>query len=173
MRIVLLCPAERGATAVERLGQGLRGFGHEVDVLALRGDQARARIATVADRALAKRGFVTPLAPALPTVAALLARSYEVAHAFSIPEAQAALMWRRLRGGRVVFTCVEPVERARLADRRLRLRLTRGAYEDSDVVTAASPQAQAALGRWLALDAPVIELGDASSYERLYRTLAS
>jgi hypothetical protein len=183
LRIFLLCGGLAGENlSVECLAAGLRSCGHEVDVRALghQRPQARrpiavvtARIATIADRALFKRGFATPLAHTIVTGSTALRGSYDVIHAFSIPAAQAALLWRRFARGVVVFTSIEPVQRTRLADRRLRLRMTRHACEDSDAVTAATAEAQAALGRWLAMDAPVIDLADVSGYERLYRCLSS
>ena len=185
MRIALLFQPcgelPRARRAVHCLADGLRRAGHEVDVLALGDDPAKAggvaglaaRTGAVADGALAKRGFVTPLAHLPLTVAGMLLRRHEVAHAFSAPGAAAALIWRRFTNGGVVFTSIEPVERARLAHRRLMLRLMRQACEDSDAVTVPDAQAQAALLRWMALEAPVIELGDVNGYERLYRSLAS
>jgi hypothetical protein len=70
-----------------------------------------------------------------------------------------------------VFTCIEPLDRDRLADRRLRLWLLQRAVQDSDALVAATEESRAALARWLALDAPVIASGDAAGYERLYREL--
>lgn len=185
MRIVLLYQASGelppGRRAVQCLADGLRRAGHAVDVLPLGSDPPKggglpaltAQTGALADRALAKRGFVTPLAPLPLTVAGMLLRRYEVAHAFSAPGAGAALIWRRFTNGVVVFTSLERVERARLADRRLMLRLMRHACEDSDAVTVADAEAQAALLRWMALPAPVIELGDVNGYERLYQSLTS
>lgn len=167
--------------AVEGLAQGLRGSGHQVDVLSLGPDRRETGrrtavmvpIATVADRALAKRGFATPLAQIPLTAAVMLLGGYEVAHAFSAPGAGAALIWRRFTSGAVVFTPIAPVDRARLSDRRLRLRLMRQACENCDAVTVTDAEARAALQRWMALRAPVIKLGDVSGNERLYQSLTS
>ena len=38
-------------------------------------------------------------------------------------------------------------------------------------IVAPSPEAGDALARWLAIDAPVIEAGDADAHEQLYRDL--
>ena len=92
-------------------------------------------------------------------------------HAFTPTAAAAALLWRRRTGGRVVFTCVEVLDRAALADRRLRLRLLTDAVERSDALVAASEPARAALERWMAVDAPVLDPADAEGHARLYAAL--
>jgi hypothetical protein len=153
----------------ELLASGLRGRGHEVEVLSLVDGLGAARL----DSLLAKRGFATPLASLPGLVAQLLRRRYDVAHAFSPTGAEAALIARRWGGGAVIFTSSIPLRRSELADRRLRLRFLRDACEASDAVTAASKETQRALWRWLALAAPAVELSDTDGYERLYGEVAA
>jgi hypothetical protein len=121
-----------------------------------------------ADAVLRRRGFTRPLAHIPVTVASLLAGRYELAHAFTPSDAVAALAWRRRTGRPVVFTCTERLNRANLADGRLRLWLLRRATEEPDAVLAATPVIAASMQRWLALDAPVL---DAAGLERLYGEL--
>lgn len=173
MRIALVEPP--GWSVAPGLRDELRRDGHTVEILDpaappdARGPIETAR--TLADDALRRRGFATPLAGIPAVTFRLLLGDYEVAHALSITGAAAALAWRRLAARPVVFTAVEPVTRATLADRRLRLRLVRQAFEAPDAVAAGGPAAQAAARRWLAIDLPVIELDDAASYLELYRAM--
>lgn len=176
MRIALLGDVGEGLPEARALAGDLRRSGLAVDVLALGGDADRrgagAAAAALLDRALARRGFATPLAGVPLLVAQLLRARPDVVHAVSVPAAEAALAWRWIgRAGAVVFTPATPLTRERLADRRLRLRQTRRACEAVDAVTALDEAAQAALWRWMALRAPVIELGDGGGYAALYRTL--
>jgi hypothetical protein len=175
VRIALVDFAAR--PAARELCAGLRHHGHDADIVELdpgsHGGGWVAATARLADLALARRGFATPLAGVPLTVARMRRRHYDLAHVLSIPGVPAALAWRRLTGRPIVFTAVEPVTRAILADRRLRLRLVREAFEGSDAVTAADPAARATALRWLALDLPLVELADAEGYLRLYRTVLS
>jgi hypothetical protein len=91
-----------------------------------------------------------------------------VAHAFSPQDALAALIWRRMTGGHVVFGLAEPPRRETIARNRLSLRLLERALADSDAVVAHTEEARAAALRWLALDVPLLDPGDA---ERFYREL--
>jgi len=93
-------------------------------------------------------------------VAALRGGSFHVAQAFSPQDATAALLWRRLGGGPVVFSPAEPLRRETMADRRLSLRLLERAIEDSDAVVAPTEESRAALWRWLSLDVPLLEPSD-------------
>jgi hypothetical protein len=85
----------------------------------------------------------------------------------------AALAWRRLGGGPVVFSTAEPVSRESLADARLSFRMVQRALSDSDAVVALSEPGRAAMWRWLALEVPLIEPGDASGWARLYREVGA
>lgn len=157
MRVALLCRDPRGRAAAGELAAALRAAGHDAALLD-RGSAA-------AEALLRRRGFTEALS-AVPFGAAALARGrFDVAHAFSPADAAAALLARRAP---VVFTCAETLDRARVADRRLRLALLRRAVEQSDAVTAVDAPAREALARWLALDVPVLAPGDADGYARLY-----
>ena len=96
-----------------------------------------------------------------------------MAHAFSRLDIPAALAWRRLAAGPVVFTCPEAPERASLADRRLQLGLLENAIRNSDAVVAPTREVQEAMARWLAVDAPLLEPGDAAAQLRLYHELGA
>ena len=162
MRIALLHDDSAGGRPARELADALLDAGHDPHVLS-------PRPAGPAEGLLRRRGFAGSLTPVPSAAVTLLRGGFEVAHAFSTSGALTALTWRRLRGGPAVFTCAEPLDRARLADRRLTLWMLRRAVEDTDAVTAASEESRAALARWLALDVPVIEPHDAGGYERLYR----
>ena len=71
----------------------------------------------------------------------------------------------------MVFTSAEVIDRARVADGRLRLRLLESALRDADAVTATDAASRDALERWLAVDAALVEPQDAAGHERLYRAL--
>lgn len=123
------------------------------------------------ERALQLRGFEGPLTHVPLTVRALLLGRFDAAHAFSPPDALAALLWRDLVRRPVVFTCIEPLARDRLADRRLRLWLLRRAVEESDAVTVATEAARISAVEWLAAPPLMIDCHDAARHERLYRGL--
>ena len=124
-----------------------------------------------AERLLRARGF-TPGLTRVPAALAALARGdFHVVHAFTPLDAVAALAWRRRKARPVVFTCVEPLAREAMADRRLRLWSLRRALEESDALLAADAAVRASLERWAAIDAPVIDSRDGAAHERLYRDL--
>jgi len=149
---------------VAELAGALRDAGHRPSVLSVPPWR-------VPEALLRKRGFTGPLTPLPVTLAALSRGGYDVAHAFSAPDAAAALAWRRLVRRPVVFTCPEVLGREHVADRRLRLELLSRAVGDSDAVTAPSSASRDALWRWLAVDATLLEPSDAAGHERLYREL--
>jgi hypothetical protein len=165
LRVALL--QHGGGPPAADLAAALRAAGHSATLVEAAGGGA----ARLADGLLRRRGFAVPLAHVPAAVRALAAAGPDVVHAFTPADATAALLWRRSSGRPVVFTPAEPVDRAGLADRRLRLQLVTAAIEQSDAVTAASEASRAALWRWLALDAPLLDPGDAASHERLYRRL--
>ena len=164
LRIALLHDGSAGGDQAHELAAALRAAGHHPHLLS-------ASPAGPTQALLRRRGFTGRLTPVPFGVAALLRGGFDVAHAFSPADALTALVWRRLVGRPAVFTCAEPLQRDGLADRRLRLWVLQHAVGDSDAVIAATEEAQAALARWMALDAPVIESRDAAGYERLYREL--
>jgi Glycosyltransferase Family 4 len=153
----------RGAPAVHELAASLRELGHDVTVLT--------RGPTALDAPLGRRGFTTPLTHLPLMLAALTRGSYDVAHAFSPQDAFAAHLWRRRSGRPVVLSLIEPIERERLADGRLRLRFLGIALEQSDAVIVHDDEGRAAAWRWLALEPPVIAPSDGEAHERLYRSL--
>jgi hypothetical protein len=157
-----------GDAAVRELETSLRAAGHGVEVLTARS----AASVRLPDKVLRYRGFATPLAPVPFAVMALRRGRFDVAHAFSPQDALAARMWRRLGGGRVVFSPPEPLRRETLADRRLSLRLLEGAIEDSDAFVVLTEPGRESVMRWLALDVPLIEPGDAAGWESIYRGAA-
>ena len=164
MRVALLHGGgdEAAAAQARRLGDALRAAGHEPVAV-------RAPALRPLDAALRARGFTGPLTPVAPALASLVAGRFDAAHAFSVPDALAALMWRRARGGRVVFTCVETLDRSSVADRRLRLALLRRALAEPDAILAGSEPARAALWTWMAVEVPVLAADDAAGHVRLYR----
>jgi Glycosyltransferase Family 4 len=151
----------RGAPAVHELAASLRELQNDVTVLT--------PSPTALESLLERRGFTTPLTHLPVTLTNLMRGGYDVAHAFSPQDAYAALLWRRRSGRPVVLSLVEPIQRERLADARLRLRFLNTALEQCDVVIVHNDEARAAAWRWLALEPPVIELSDGAAHERLYR----
>lgn len=171
---------DRTATVVRDVAASLLGVGVEPSIICSRvGVPARAmedgvrviRTPRLPEAPLWWRGFTGPLTH-LPLVSRHLAGTgYDVTHAFSPPDAHAALSWSRRTGGPVVFTCAETLDRDRLADRRLRLRLLSDAVEQADVVVVPSEAAGAALRRWFAVEPVPIDARDGAGHERLYRRL--
>jgi Glycosyltransferase Family 4 len=162
LRVAVLDHGQEGSLANE-IAAGLRGRGHDAAVLGGRG--------TAFDALLDRRGFTTPLTRLPGAVRELARGGYDVAHAFSPQDAYAALHWRRRSGPPVVFSCTEPIERERLADRRLKLRFLRTALQQSDAVVVHDEASRASAWRWLAIEPPLIPAADAAGLERLYRGL--
>ena len=165
LRVALLHHAPAPA-CVGDLERALRAAGHAPQVVA-------ARTVAPAELLLRARGFTRPLSH-LPAAGVALARGrFDLAHAFSVPDAAAALAWGGRAGRPVVFTSVEALDRDRVADGRLRLRLLESVLREADAVTAATEPARAALARWLLVDAPLMHARDAAAHEALYRDLLS
>lgn len=165
---------------VAEVAAGLRDAGHLPRVLSSHPGGTRTsmedgvpvfRSRRPPDGLLDRRGFAGPLTHLPLAVGALLGAHYDVAHAFSAPDALAGLLWRRLTGRPAVFTPTEWLGRERLADRRLRLWSISRAVDGSDAVIAATEESAAALRRWLAVEAGVVESRDGVAHERLYRQL--
>ena len=152
---------------VAELADSLRAAGHRAEILTP--GPGGLRSLPVGEKALRFRGFADPLTHLPSAVVALRRGGFDVAHAFSPQDAMAALAWRRLGGGPVVFSTAEPVGRESLADARLSFRMVQRALSDSDAVVALSEESRAAMWRWLAIEVPLIEPRDASGWERLYR----
>lgn len=184
LRIALLLhtcaspPDSAESQQVRELASALRDAGHRPHVLSSHRRWAQRtvedgvpvlRTMRPPDALLRVRGLAGPLTQVPLGVAALTGPSFHLAHAFSAPDALTALTWRRLTGGPALFTCIDVLERKRLADRRLRQWLLQRAVEDTDALIAANETSRAALSRWMAIDAVVIESRDAVGHERLYR----
>ena len=173
-------PAETEADgAAKELADGLVERGHEAFAFAahdgpwerlVKQHRDVVYVRRLSERTLTARGFVGPVSHLPMLVLALLEERVNVVHAFTAVDAQAALVWRRLTGKPAVFSFVDPPRREELSDQRLKLRFLSRALR-SDAVTAMSAETREAMQRWLAIDAPVIEPGDASGYEAMYQGL--
>jgi hypothetical protein len=158
----------------------LQDIGHDAVVLSSHRHPTRettehgvrvVRIARLPEAPLRWRGFTGPLTHAPLTLRALARGGYDAVHAFSPEDAAIALLSRRRTGTPVVFTAADPLDRDRLADRRLRLRLVQAAVEESDAVTAPTDALAALVERWLAVDAAVLDPRDGAAQVDLYRRL--
>jgi hypothetical protein len=142
------------------LADGLRSAGHDAVVLG----ETTPRV----DALLQRRGF-TPSLGHLPRAGVAIARGrFDVVHAFTAPDAALAAM---MAGPRVVFTCVETLDRSNVADARLRLQLLQRAVERSDAVVVPGARERDAMRRWLAVEAEVLDPADVPGHERLYSDL--
>lgn len=173
-------PSGEAEAVVREVAAGLRDLGHRPTILASHRARTRVsqedgirvvRLARLPEAPLRLRGFTGPLTHMPLTLRALVRGDYDIAHAFSAPDAEAALRWRRRAQRPVLFTCTEELDRGSLADSRLRLRLLGGAVEEADAVTAPTRAACVAILRWLAVDARVIAPRDPADHEELYREL--
>ena len=162
LRVALLDHGQEASPASD-IAATLRERGHDPVLIGGRG--------TPLDALPDRRGFTTPLTHLPATVRQLTTGRFDVAHAFSPQDAYAALRWRRRSGRPAVFSCPEPVERARLADRRLKLRFLRAALEESDAVIVHDERSREAAWRWLSLEPPLIPARDAAALEDLYSRL--
>lgn len=160
---IALVSADRGEHLTQ-LAAGLRERGHEVALVTPRG--ATRRAAELLDAVLARRGFTRPLAHVPSALRALRRGRFDVAHAFSPADAWAT---RRCGAALTVFTCRDPVDRANVADRRLRLVLLSGAVEGCDEVVVPDSARRAALERWFAHESTVLGETDSAGHEELYR----
>ena len=163
LRVALLEPAG-GEGRVDELADALAASGQEPVVV-------RARTVAMAEALLRRRGFTASLSAVPPSLADLMRGGFELAHAFDVPGALAAHAWRRRARRPVVFTCSETLDRSNVADARLRLSGLSGALERSDAVLASSDAVRAALVRWMALDAPVVDGADAGAHVEVYTGL--
>lgn len=184
LRIALLYEGrdsdEPAAAGVSELALALRAAGHHPTIFSAHRDagsrSVECGVCVVRSRRLGEgllrsRGFTGPLTHVPATVLHLRAGRYDLAHAFSVPDAAAALCWRRLSGRPVAFTWSEPVGRHNLADRRLRLALVRRATSECDAVVAPDIEIRAGLNRWLAIEPLTLEPSDVCGHERLYEAL--
>jgi hypothetical protein len=107
------------------------------------------------------------------TLIALARGDYDVVHAFTAQDAAVAVAWSRLGAGRpVVYTQREPLTRANVADRRLRLATLRVAVERADAVVAPEEAIAGSLRRWMAVEPRVLSPESGAEHLRLYSELA-
>lgn len=119
------------------------------------------------EQLLRRRGFAGPLTHIPYLVATLRREVFDVVHAMSASDAWASLRLRQP----VVFGCTEALDRAHIADRRLRLRMLETAIAESGAVVVPSDDVRRSVERWFAVDATVIQPRDTTGHERLYRRL--
>ena len=105
------------------------------------------------------------------TYLALRSGGYDLAHAFTPQDAWVAVRWSRATGRPAAFTCVEPLTRANVANRRLRHALLRRALEDSATVIAPDEEVAASVRRWMAVEPLVVGAGSAGAHLALYEEL--
>jgi hypothetical protein len=105
------------------------------------------------------------------TLLALLRGGYDAAHAFTAQDAVVAIAWSRLTGRPVVYTQREPLERANVADRRLRLAMLRRAVEGAGAVVAPDERTAESLKRWMAVEARVLAPDARAEHLDLYASL--
>jgi hypothetical protein len=165
LRIALLDHDYGGrAQPAGRLASGLAATGHAATVIAPRSlPDLPLRLRKIGERPGRLPG----------TYLTLRLGDWDVAHAFTPQDAAAAVRWSRATGRPCVFTCVEPLRRERLADRRLRLALLRRAVEETDAVIAPDPEVAASLRRWMAVAPCLIDFGCAGEHVALYRELVA
>jgi len=162
LRVALLDQADGGQA--RQLDAALRAAGHEPRLI---GSRAVAQ----AEALLRRRGF-TPALTHVPFATLELQRAdVDLAHAFTAPDAAAALAWRRLGGGPVVFTCCERIDRGSVANARQRLATLTRALGQPDAVVAVDDGVRADVERWFALSLAVVPAGDVHAHEALYRKL--
>jgi Glycosyltransferase Family 4 len=160
VRIALLDHSRRERAA--ELARALAAAGHDAELIAPRSlPDAPLRLRKIGERPGRMPG----------TYMALRGGRWDVAHAFTAQDAAVAARWSRVSGQPAVYTCAEPLRRATLADRRLRLELLRRAVEGSAAVVAPDPDVAASLRRWMAVEARVIEPASAGGHVALYREL--
>ena len=164
MRIALVHSGGAPERAARELEAALERAGHDAELVGGPG-------LALAERLLGWRGFTPGLSGLPRSLRALDQGDHDVAHAFDPVAATAGLVWGRRSGAPVVVTFADALDRATVADRRLRLRLLTAALDDSDGVLAASADARAGLLRWAAVDAPVVRTDDAAGHEEVYRRL--
>jgi hypothetical protein len=141
------------------------------DHLARSLDASRIRPAELPDALLRLRKIGDAPGRMPGTLLALLQGDYELAHAFTAQDAVVAIAWSRLTGRPVVYTQSEPLTRANIADRRLRLAMLRRATEGADALVAPDERTAESLRRWMAAEARVLAPGARAEHLDLYASL--
>jgi hypothetical protein len=160
LRIALLEHDQRGAS--QPLLTALRGEAVDVDLI------RPTRLPDAAFR-LRKIGEAPGRVPA--TLLALARGHYDVAHAFTAQDAAVAVAWSRLTRRPAVFTQRETLNRANVADRRLRLALLCLALERSAAIVAPDEAGAASLRRWMAVEPRVLAPDAGAGHLALYARL--
>jgi len=167
VRIALLDHEDGSAGARTRdvgaLRLALAEAGHEADVIG-----ARWALPDLPLR-LRKIGERPGRLPA--SYLALRSGGYDLAHAFTPQDAVAALAWSRAARRPAAFSACEPLHRALLADRRLRLASLRVALERSDMVLAPDEDMADSLRHWMAVRARVVAPASAEAHLEVYAEL--
>ena len=110
----------------------------------------------------------------LPHAWIALARGrFDLAHGFEPAGALPAVAWARRSQRPVVLTFAEPLDRATIANGRLRLATLERALHGADAVLASSDEVRRSLRRLLALEVRVVDPSDAAAHVALYRELSS
>jgi hypothetical protein len=102
---------------------------------------------------------------------ALVRGGYDVAHAFTPQDAAVAVLWSRFSRRPAVSSVCQPLRRASLADRRLRLAQLRVALERSAAVVVPDKEVADSLRRWMAVESRVIPPASADGHLALYAEL--
>lgn len=102
---------------------------------------------------------------------ALLRGDFDIAHAFTAQDAAVAVAWSAITKRPVVYTQREPLSRANVADRRLRLATLRVALERSDAAVAPDEATAESLRCWMAVDPRVIAPAAAAEHVELWSGL--
>lgn len=167
MRIALLNHDHGSATAatrhVDQLASTLAAAGEDVELIGTRWllPDALLRLRKIGER--------PGRLPA--TYHALASGRFDVAHAFTAQDAAAAVLWARRARRPAVFSVCEPLQRATLADRRLRLAQLRLALERSAAVAAPDRAVAESVRQWMAVQPRVVSPGSADGHLALYAEL--
>jgi hypothetical protein len=145
---------------VDEIASALAAAGEDVDVIGARWvlPDAPLRLRKIGDR--------PGRLPA--TFHALASGRFDVAHAFTAQDAAAAVLWARLARRPAVFSVCEPLRRATLADRRLRLAQLRLALERSAAVAAPDGEVAESVRSWMAVQPRLVSRGSADEHLALY-----
>ena len=158
LRVALLEHDGRGSADALVTGGGLEGF--------------LLRPVTLPDAVLRLRKIGDRPGRVPGTLLALARGGFDVAHAFTAQDAAAAIAWSAVTNRPVVYTQREPLSRANVANRRLRLATLRLALERSDAVVAPDEATAESLRRWMAVEPRTIPSGSMSEHLELYSELA-
>jgi Glycosyltransferase Family 4 len=148
---------------MHELAAALAAAGHDVELVGARWQlpDAPFRLRKIGDR--------PGRLPA--TLHSLATGRFDVAQAFTAQDAVAAVWWARVAGRPAVFSVCEPLRRATLADRRLRLAQLRLALERSAAVVTPDEAVAHSIRAWMAVEPRVVSPGSADGHLALYAEL--